>query len=262
MTDTIHSVTNPAARRTKNHRSEQALWRCRKRWKALVSLHCHGSDAVCVHCGKHHGQPAKKKGGKPIYLTINHLSRGLYVSEDLYCTWNPALMEICCTTCNWMYEKGKMSCPVCHNQYISCMEPDGMCQGCYDKAHPEEANIRIEAKQKKADEKKALLKKLRDAVKARAKLIDVVTRTIRWERENGVHTCRLCGEHLKITIKSHDRVFYTCPNKDSLLDDSTEHSEFIKSFDMFDERSIKSLESEDKKAKMKAWMKKQETGWT
>ena len=169
MPDTIHSVTNPAARRTKNHRSEQSLWRGRKRWKALVSLHCHGSDSVCVHCGKHHGQPAKKKGGKPIYLTINHLSRSLYVNEELYCTWNPALMEICCTTCNWMYEKGKMSCPVCHNQYISCMEPDGMCQGCYDKAHPVEANIRTEAKKKKADEKKALLKKLRDADKERYK---------------------------------------------------------------------------------------------
>ena len=56
-----------------------------------------------------------------------------------------------------------MSCPVCHNQYISCMEPDGMCQGCYDKAHPVEAEIRISAKKKKEQEKKALLKKLRDA---------------------------------------------------------------------------------------------------
>ena len=49
------------------------------------------------------------------------------------------------------------------------MEPDGMCQGCYDKAHPVEANIRTEAKKKKADEKKALLKKLRDADKERYK---------------------------------------------------------------------------------------------
>jgi len=171
MVDTIHSVTSPQARRTKNRRSEQSLWRSRKRWKDFVAWHCHGPNDVCVHCGKHHGQPAKKKGGKPIYLTINHLSRSLYASEELYCTWNPALMEICCTTCNWMYEKGKMSCPVCHNQYISCMEPDQMCQSCYDKAHPDEADIRKRLKLKKDMEKKALLKKLRDAEKEKARLI-------------------------------------------------------------------------------------------
>jgi len=40
-----------------------------------------------------------------------------------------------------------------------------MCRGCFEKAHPEI----VEAKKKKADEKKALLKKLRDAEKQRYK---------------------------------------------------------------------------------------------
>ena len=167
MPDTIHSVTCPQKTRTKNRRSEQSKWRGRKRWKNLVRIHCHTSEAVCVHCGKRHGE--LRKNGKPTFLTINHLSRSLYADEELYCTWNENLMEICCTMCNWMYEKGKMICPVCHNQYISCMEPDKMCQSCYDKAHPTEATIRINAKKKKADEKKALLKKLRDKQKADAK---------------------------------------------------------------------------------------------
>lgn len=166
-------VTCPQQRKVKNHRSEQALWRGRKRWKELVRVHCHTEEAVCVHCGKHHRQPAKKKGGKPIYLTINHLSRSLYVSEELYCTWNPELMEICCTTCNWMYEKGKEPCPVCKNQYISVIEPDHMCQGCYDKAHPQQATERKEKALAKKMASKALLKKLRDEEKERVKKIKV-----------------------------------------------------------------------------------------
>jgi hypothetical protein len=166
-------VTCPQQRKVKNHRSEQALWRGRKRWKELVRVHCHTEEAVCVHCGKHHRQPAKKKGGKPIYLTINHLSRSLYVSEELYCTWNPELMEICCTTCNWMYEKGKEPCPVCKNQYISVIEPDHMCQGCYDKAHPQQATERKERANAKKLASKALLKKLRDEEKERVKKIKV-----------------------------------------------------------------------------------------
>lgn len=136
----------------------------------MVKAHCHVPEARCVHCGKYHGQPAKKKGGKPVYLTINHLSRALYVSEELYTTWNPELMEICCTTCNWMYEKGKEPCPLCKNQYISVMEPDHMCQTCYDKAHPLEAQVRKDAQKLKAQARKALLKRLRDEEKERAKV--------------------------------------------------------------------------------------------
>ena len=44
-----------------------------------------------------------------------------------------------------------------------------MCQGCYDKAHPKEAEMRINAKKVKAEAKKALLKSLRDKQKADAK---------------------------------------------------------------------------------------------
>lgn len=168
MDDNPHHVICPQARKVKNRRSEQAKWRSGKKWKALVKEHCHDdTDAVCVHCKKHHKEP--RKNGKLTYLTINHLSRALYLTEELYTTWNEELMEICCTMCNWMYEQGKVSCPVCHNQYISVMEPDGMCQGCYDKAHPDYAAKRKAIQKQKADAKKALLKMLRDGEKARAK---------------------------------------------------------------------------------------------
>lgn len=165
--NTIHSVTCPQKTKTENRRSEQAKWRASKEWKQLVDEHAHAPGAICVHCLKYHGQPAKKEGGRPIYLTINHLSRALYTSKELYCTWNESLMEICCTTCNWMYEKGKEPCPLCHNQYISVIEPDHMCQSCYDKLHPEEAERKRADRERKRAESKALLKRLRDDEKAR-----------------------------------------------------------------------------------------------
>ena len=170
--DTKFSVTCPQARRVKSHRSEQAKWRSHKPWKLLVKVHCHDDkDARCVHCGKWHGKPSKKKGGKPTYLTINHLSRALYITEELYTTWNPNMMEICCTTCNWMYEKGKESCPVCHNQYISCMEPDHMCQGCYDKVHPEVVEVREKKKFEREHKLRELKKERNAAIRASRKKV-------------------------------------------------------------------------------------------
>jgi hypothetical protein len=139
----------------------------------FVAEHCHTKEAVCVHCLRHHGEP--RKNGKLTVLTINHLSRALYNDEDLYHTWNPVLMEICCTLCNWKYESGEKSCPVCHNQYIKCMEPDNMCQKCYDLKHPIEAQNRIATRNRKAAEAKVLLKGLRDAEKERIR---------KWKKEH------------------------------------------------------------------------------
>ena len=160
-------MTNPQRIRINNRRTNQAKWRSHKIWKDLVKEHAHTPEAVCEHCLKHHGE--LKKSGKPVYLTINHTSRSLYATEELYTTWNPQYMEICCTTCNWMYEKGKKSCPVCHNQYIHTLEPDNMCQGCWDKKHPIEAQKRMVDVRKRARERKAikaaLIQREKDKVK-------------------------------------------------------------------------------------------------
>jgi len=144
MTDlNKHHVTCPQKRRVNNRRIEQSKWRRSKEWKALVEAHAHVPEAVCVHCGKKHGQlrKRKRKDGKPVmvYLTINHLSRRLYATKESYCTWNEILMEIACTVCNWMYEKGKKICPVCKEAYIHCLEPDNMCITCWNKLNVKEA---------------------------------------------------------------------------------------------------------------------------
>lgn len=167
MDSNPNHVICPQGRRVSNRRSEQSKWRGRKRWKNLVKEHCHTPEAVCVHCERHHREP--RENGKLTYLTINHLSRALYESEDLYCTWNEELMEICCTMCNWQVESGKVICPVCKKQYIKINEPDGMCRHCYYESHPEEAARAKERQKQKAKDKRALLKKLRDGQKAKAK---------------------------------------------------------------------------------------------
>ena len=89
-------------------------------------------------------------------------------------------MEICCTVCNWMYEKGKEACPVCHDKYIGVNEPDHVCQSCYDKAHPLEAAVRkelAEVKRIRARKlKRALDKKQREKY-ANKKPVQVVRKT-------------------------------------------------------------------------------------
>jgi hypothetical protein len=132
------SVTNPQRIRIENRRKEQAKWRSHKRWKQLVIDHARVPGALCVHCLKKHGDI--RKNGKPVVLTINHIGRALYNSEEEYCTWDPNEMEICCTTCNWKIETGQKPCPVCHTVYIHWR--DYTCPACWDKAHPVEAEKR------------------------------------------------------------------------------------------------------------------------
>ena len=142
-------IASPQERQTKNRRSEQSKWRSHRKWKDLVEEKAHIPTAVCVLCGKHHNEVNyNKKGDKKVtYLTINHITRALYYSEEAYSTWDEHEMEICCTTCNWRIEHGEKPCPICKHVYINWREL--MCQGCWDKAHPEEAERRAEAKWKK-----------------------------------------------------------------------------------------------------------------
>ena len=162
-------IISPQGRRTKNRRSEQSKWRSHRQWKALVEAHCHVPEAVCVHCGKKHGQ--LRKNGSMVVLTINHLSRRLYENEELYCTWNKELMEICCTVCNWMYEKGKEACPICHDKYIGVTEPDHMCQSCYDKSHPLEATVRKELAEIRRIKARKLKRELNRKAREKAKKV-------------------------------------------------------------------------------------------
>ena len=68
-----------------------------------------------------------------------------------------------CGKCHFSLHKGRKLCPICKEKYP--LWDQEMCTGCYNKAHPE----MVEAKKVKVEEKKALLKKLRDAEKAKAK---------------------------------------------------------------------------------------------
>jgi hypothetical protein len=178
-------VSNPQRRRIDNRRAEQSKWRQRKLWKNLVEEHAHVPGAVCVHCGRKHNEPKLDKKGnkrynkngslKVTYLTINHLSRALYETEELYCTWNEPEMEICCTTCNWMFETGQKPCPVCKRTYIHWR--DFCCQACWDKEHTIEAKNRLERAAQKASASAALLKRLRDEEKEKKK---------QWKIDHGI----------------------------------------------------------------------------
>ncbi len=171
------AVTNPQSIRVKNRRAEQSKWRSHKRWKQLVADHAHVPGAVCVHCLRKHREPIVDKNGKQrcdkngkprfVYLTINHKSRAKYWSEDLYCTWDETDMEICCNDCNKNIEIGLKRCPICHRTYIGWQ--DYCCQPCWDERHPEEAQNRMASVAQKKEEKKALLKKLRDDEKRKVK---------------------------------------------------------------------------------------------
>ena len=172
-------VTNPQRIRIDNRRKEQSKWRSRKKWKQLVIDHARVPGAICVHCLKSHG--TIRKNGKIVVLTINHISRALYNSEEEYCTWDPNEMEICCTTCNWMIEKGKKPCPVCHNTYIHWR--DYHCPACWDKAHPEEAEKRALVRFKKV-----VLFGLKKVLAREAQAVMRKRLTKKWKSEHPIST--------------------------------------------------------------------------
>jgi hypothetical protein len=130
----------------------QDKWRRNPRWKALLEAHAHTPEAVCVYCGRHHGQTWTNSKGdeKVVKLTINHISRHLYASEELYLTWNPQYMEITCLSCNRQYERGMKPCPECLKKgklsYI--LDRDQECWSCYYEKHPEEKRIQQESRER------------------------------------------------------------------------------------------------------------------
>jgi hypothetical protein len=130
----------------------QDKWRRSPRWKALLEEHAHTPEAKCVYCGRHHNQPwINSKGDEKITrLTINHTSRHLYASEELYLTWNPQYMEITCLSCNRQYERGMKPCPECLKKgklsYI--LDRDQECWSCYYEKHQEERRIQQESRER------------------------------------------------------------------------------------------------------------------
>jgi hypothetical protein len=131
------SVTNPQTRRTYSRRKLLAKWLRDPRWKAMLAEHAHTPEAECVYCHRKHGQDWN---GKPVRLTINHASRHLYLSEELYLTWDPQYMEITCLSCNRKYEKGQKPCPSClkKGMLVYILDRDQECNACYLEKHPVE----------------------------------------------------------------------------------------------------------------------------
>lgn len=165
-TDMINSC--PETRRVNHRRNEQRKWRRGAKWRAFVAEHTKGK--VCERCLKAHGDIRYDKNGNTrfnklgqivrVVLTVNHTSRRKYLTEEEYCTWDDDC-EVCCTVCNWMYEKAKIPCPKCHNRYIRWDESE--CLSCYLKEHPE-AQAKIDAaKEQKRIDQNARARKKRDA---------------------------------------------------------------------------------------------------
>ena len=128
MTD--GSVTNPAARRTYSRRKMLAKWLRDPRWKQMLADHAHTPGAESVYCQRKHKQIWN---GKPVTLTINHASRHLYLSEELYLTWDSQYMEITCLMCNRKYEKGMKPCPSClkKGKMVYILDRNSECNPCY-----------------------------------------------------------------------------------------------------------------------------------
>jgi len=164
MTD--GSVSCPAARQVLTHRGNLKKWQTGPRFKQMKAEHALIPGAVCAHCGRKHGEqrydrqgnPKLTASGKPSLtsLTINHLYEYLYLDEDLYLTWDPATMEVCCSVCNGWYNKGKVVCPVCKCNPIR--DGDLMCSACYLDAHPELRKV-MEEKKAAREESHRLWKK-------------------------------------------------------------------------------------------------------
>ena len=142
-------VNCPQGRRVITRRAEQTKWRRGPRWKKMLADHAHIPEAECAVCHRKHGQVMtyrngnikydKKGNEKHVVLTINHTDRICYLDEELYLTWNPARMRVECTTCNWMYEQGKIPCPDCLKKgivvYIKWDQE--CCDACFYEKHPD-----------------------------------------------------------------------------------------------------------------------------
>lgn len=137
-----HSVTCPQLLRVKTRRQIIAGYRRKPAWKAMLRDHAHTPEAECTICNRKHKQIYVKDDGKEtvIRLTINHTDRRCYISEEAHNTWDPARMRVECTTCNWMYEKGRIPCPDCLKEgrvhYIRWDE--GECWSCWIRKNPDE----------------------------------------------------------------------------------------------------------------------------
>lgn len=141
-------VSNPQRRGIENRRKELAKWHRSPEWIAFRDLHARQIRAICVHCGKKHGEVRKRldgedkvyksgnRKGQPVLvnLTVNHISRRKYISLKEYLTWDDDC-EVCCDLCNMMFEKGKKPCPTCKARYIMWYETE--CDHCYYERFPE-----------------------------------------------------------------------------------------------------------------------------
>lgn len=162
------TTTNPGTIKTFTHRANLRRWQNSPRFKAMKKEHALKPGAICAHCKRQHGEqryernrdPKLTPKGKPALtsLTINHMSETSYLTEDLYCTWDEAVMEVCCSVCNNWDRKGKEVCPVCKVNPILKDDPVKMCIPCYLDAHPE-IKKQIEADNEKRIENKRLYKK-------------------------------------------------------------------------------------------------------
>ena len=140
MPDLVKAISNRRKNLKKTYSS--------KEWKANVKAFIAGKK--CEWCGT-----TEKLLAHHPYLTS--YSDGTY--GDLYLSGCMVL----CNRCHFSLHKGLVLCGKCREHYH--LVGADCCRNCFVLAHPEI----VEAKKKKEDEKKALLKSLRDKQKLDAK---------------------------------------------------------------------------------------------
>jgi hypothetical protein len=222
------TTTNPGTIRVFTQRAQLKRWQNSPRFKAMREEHARAPGIKCAHCKRTHGEqrydrqgnPKLKNNGKPdlVIMTINHMSETLYLTEDLYLTWDPALMEPCCTICNGWDRQGKEVCPVCRVNPILKDDPVKMCIACYLDAHPA-IKKEIEEKREKRTEDKRLYKK----GVAQKRKEDKVNHPCKSHKIGG--TCAL----VPITAKTDDKKCKFTPSKAlKMCDKAVAKKKFIK----------------------------------
>ena len=212
-----NSITCPQTRRTYSRRKLLAKWLRDPRWKRMLAEHAHIPEAECVYCHRKHGQIWN---GKPVKLTINHASRHLYLSEELYLTWDPQYMEVTCLSCNRHYERGMKPCPAClkKGKLVYILDRDSECNSCYLEKHPLELQ--------KAQEGRELFKKsIKDynADRARKRKEDKANHPCKSHKIGG--TCAL----VPITAKTDDKKCKFTPSKAlKMCDKAVAKKKFVK----------------------------------
>jgi len=106
------TTTCPQEIAATNHKKQTAEWWADPLYQAIAAKRIEGE--TCHYCGQ-----------RPATLP-HHDEDWMYLTKEAY--YNPENMTPCCGTCHWMYRRGYVICPECHEHYMR--RGSEKCQHC------------------------------------------------------------------------------------------------------------------------------------